>query len=344
MKLTDHLKLNPFVIAPMAGITDHSFRTFIRQLDSSVVVSELISANGLEYHNERTFEMMGYDEVQRPVGLQLFGDDPEILARSAQIVEQKGVDFVDLNFGCPVPKVTKKGAGSAMLKDLVMLQKVLSAVVKAVKIPVTIKVRTGWNHETLNADEVGHIAYNEGITWMAIHGRTRSQNYEGKANWDYIGEVKAKVKIPVLGNGDVLTAEDATGWLKKYNLDGILIGRGALRNPYIFKESLALYQGRDEKIEKDFYKLLITLNELYALRCSDRLREIQLRKFAAWFSTGYPDSAQFRKKLFQSPDAQSILNEAKIYFSNLFSKTNQSQNETVLKSHEEEKFLMGGHG
>lgn len=342
MKLTDHLKLNPFVIAPMAGITDHSFRTFIRQLDSSVVVSELISANGLEYHNERTFEMMGYDEVQRPVGLQLFGDDPEILARSAQIVEQKGVDFVDLNFGCPVPKVTKKGAGSAMLKDLVMLQKVLSAVVKAVKIPVTIKVRTGWNHETLNADEVGHIAYNEGITWMAIHGRTRSQNYEGKANWDYIGEVKAKVKIPVLGNGDVLTAEDAAGWLKKYNLDGILIGRGALRNPYIFKESLALYQGRDEKIEKDFYKLLITLDELYALRCSDRLREIQLRKFAAWFSTGYPDSAQFRKKLFQSPNAQSILNEAKIYFSNLFSKNNQ--NDSLLKSHEEEKFLMGGHG
>lgn len=336
MKLTDHLKLNPFVIAPMAGITDHSFRTFIRNLDSSVVVSELISANGLEYHNERTFEMMGYDEVQRPVGLQLFGDDPEILARSAQIVESKGVDFIDLNFGCPVPKVTKKGAGSAMLKDLVMLQKVLSAVVKAVKIPVTIKVRTGWNHETLNADEVGHIAYNEGITWMAIHGRTRSQNYEGKANWDYIGEVKAKVKIPVLGNGDVLTADEAVSWLKKYGLDGILIGRGALRNPYIFKESLALYQGRDEKIEKDFYNLLITLNELYALRCSDRLREIQLRKFAAWFSTGYPDSAQFRKKLFQSPNAENILEESRIYFSNLSA--------IKFKSHEEEKFLMGGHG
>lgn len=336
MKLTDHLKLNPFVIAPMAGITDHSFRTFIRQLDSSVVVSELISANGLEYDNARTFEMMGYDEVQRPVGLQIFGDDPDIIARSAQIVESRGVDFVDLNFGCPVPKVTKKGAGSAMLKDLVMLQKVLSAVVKAVKIPVTIKVRTGWNHETLNADEVGHIAYNEGITWMAIHGRTRSQNYEGKANWDYIGDVKAKVKIPVLGNGDVLTADEAVTWLKKYNLDGILIGRGALRNPYIFKESLALYQGREEKIEKDFYSLLLNLNELYALRCSDRLREIQLRKFAAWFSTGYPDSAQFRKKLFQSPNADSILAESKIYFSNLSA--------IKFKSHEEEKFLMGGHG
>lgn len=344
MKLTDYLKLNPFVIAPMAGITDHSFRTFIRRLDSSVVVSELISANGLEYHNERTFEMMGYDEEQRPVGLQLFGDDPDILARSAQIVEQKGVDFIDLNFGCPVPKVTKKGAGSAMLKDLVMLQKVLSAVVKAVKIPVTIKVRTGWNHETLNADEVGHIAYNEGITWMAIHGRTRSQNYEGKANWDYIGEVKAKVKIPVLGNGDVLTADEAVTWLRKYNLDGILIGRGALRNPYIFKEALALYHGRAEIIEKDFYSLLLTLNELYALRCSDRLREIQLRKFAAWFSTGYPDSAQFRKKLFQSANAENILAESKIYFSKLLSTNNQDETGTIIKSHEEEKFLMGGHG
>jgi tRNA-dihydrouridine synthase B len=344
MKLTDYLKLNPFVIAPMAGITDHSFRTFIRRLDSSVVVSELISANGLEYHNERTFEMMGFDEEQRPVGLQLFGDDPEILARAAQVVEAKGVDFVDLNFGCPVPKVTKKGAGSAMLKDLVMLQKVLSAVVKAVKIPVTIKVRTGWDHNSLNAHEVGHIAYNEGITWMAIHGRTRSQNYEGKANWDYIGEVKAKVKIPVLGNGDVLTAQEAVEWLKKYNLDGILIGRGALRNPYIFKESLALLQGRTETIQKDFYQLLVLLSELYALRCSDRLREIQLRKFAAWFSTGYPDSAQFRKKLFQSQNCDTILAESKLYFSKLFSTNNPNEESASLKSHEEEHFLMGGHG
>lgn len=344
MKLTDHLKLNPFVIAPMAGITDHAFRTFIRRLDSSVVVSELISANGLEYDNQRTHEMMGFDEEQRPVGLQIFGEDPDVIARSAQIVEAKGVDFVDLNFGCPVPKVVKKGAGSAMMKDLVLMQKVLSAVVKAVKIPVTIKVRTGWDHNQRNADEVGHIAYNEGITWMAIHGRTRSQGYEGKADWDFIGNVKAKVKIPVLGNGDILTAQDGNERLKTYGLDGVLIGRGALRNPYIFKESLALYQGRDEKIEKDFYSLLVSLNELYAARCTDRLREIQLRKFAAWFSTGYPDSAQFRKKLFQSPNAENILEESKIYFAKLFSATNQNENEASLKSHEEEKFLMGGHG
>lgn len=336
MKLLDHLKTNPFVIAPMAGITDHSFRTFIRRLNSGVVVSELISANGLEFNNQRTFEMMGYDEEQRPVGLQIFGDDPDIIARSAQVIESKGVDFVDLNFGCPVPKVTKKGAGSAMLKDLVMMQKVLSAVVKAVKIPVTIKVRTGWDHNTKNADEVAHIAFNEGITWMAIHGRTRSQNYEGKADWEYIGNVKAKVKIPILGNGDVLTAVEAVERLKIYGLDGILIGRGALRNPYIFQESLALYYNEPFKVKKDFFNLLVQLNELYALRCSDRLREIQLRKFAAWFSTGSPDSAQFRKKLFQSPNCDTILAESKQYFSTLSS--------VSYKSHEEEQFLMGGHG
>ncbi len=336
MKLTDHLKTNPFIIAPMAGITDHSFRTFIRRLNSGMVVSELISANGLEYNNERTYEMMGYDEEQRPVALQIFGEEPDVIARSAQVVEARGVDFVDLNFGCPVPKVTKKGAGSAMLKDLTMMQKVLSAVVKAVKIPVTIKVRTGWDAHTKNADEVGHIAYNEGITWMAIHGRTRAQNYDGKADWDYIGNVKAKVKIPVLGNGDILTAQEAVDRLKTYNLDGVLIGRGALRNPYIFEESHALLHDLPYNKEKDFYQLLVQLNELYALRCSDRLREIQLRKFAAWFSTGYPDSAQFRKMLFQSPSADSILSESKLYFSKLSA--------INFKSHEEEKFLMGGHG
>lgn len=336
MKLTDHLKTNPFIIAPMAGITDHSFRTFIRRLNSGMVVSELISSNGLEYNNERTHEMMGYDEEQRPVGLQIFGEDPDIIARSAQIIEKQGVDFVDLNFGCPVPKVTKKGAGSAMLKDLVMMQKVLHAVVKAVKIPVTIKVRTGWDHNSKNADEVGHIAYNEGITWMAIHGRTRSQNYDGKADWDYIGNVKAKVKIPILGNGDILTAEEAVDRMKMYDLDGVLIGRGALRNPYIFQEAFALYRNTPLTLKKDFFELLGQLDELYALRCSDRLREIQLRKFAAWFSTGYPDSAQFRKKLFQSTNADSILAESKIYFSSLST--------IKYKSHEEEQFLMGGHG
>lgn len=356
------LKKNPFVLAPMAGITDHSFRTLMRELDSSVVVSELISANGIEYDNQKTLEMMGFDEVQRPVAIQLFGDDAEILARAAQVVEAKNVDFIDLNFGCPVPKVTKKGAGSAMLKDLVTFEKVLRAVVKSVKIPVTIKIRTGWDHNSKNSVEVCNIAYNEGITWVAIHGRTRSQNYEGLADWDYIAEVKSKVKIPILGNGDIHTAEQAVGKLLTSKCDGVLIGRGALKNPFIFKESLQVWNQLQlsttpqlENIDsaqlkehliaisdktltsnRDFPWVLTELNRLYSLHCSDQLREIQLKKFSAWFSAGYPGSAKFRKDIFQLKNCEQILESALIYFKDFNS---HSQEDTSS-----EKFLMGGHG
>ena len=179
MNPVEALKTNPFVLAPMAGITDHAFRTFMRKLDASVVVTELVSANGIEYKSERTMKLMSFDESQRPVGIQLFGEEPEILGRAAAVAEAEGCDFVDLNFGCPVPKVVKKGAGSAMLKDPVQLQKVLAAVKGAVKIPVTIKIRTGWDSNTRNAAEICNIAYNEGISWVAIHGRTRNQGYSG---------------------------------------------------------------------------------------------------------------------------------------------------------------------
>ncbi|HEY1079257.1 MAG TPA: tRNA-dihydrouridine synthase, partial [Bdellovibrio sp.] len=180
------LKTNPFVLAPMAGITDHAFRTFMKKLDTSVVVTELVSANGIEYKSERTMKLMSFDETQRPIGIQLFGEEPEVIARAAQVAEAEGCDFVDLNFGCPVPKVVKKGAGSAMLKDPVALQKVLAAVKGAIKIPLTIKIRTGWDANTRNAIEVCNIAYNEGVEWVAIHGRTRAQGYSGLADWDFI--------------------------------------------------------------------------------------------------------------------------------------------------------------
>lgn len=330
------LKENPFVIAPMAGITDHAYRTFIRKHGSSVAISELISANGIEFGNQRTIEMMGYDDVQRPIAIQLFGEDPQVMARAAQFVESKGVDFVDINFGCPVPKVTKKGAGSAMLKDLPLMKSVLRSIVSSIKIPVTIKIRTGWDHDHRNAHEVVQLAHDEGITWVAIHGRTRSQNYEGKADWDYIGEVKAKSKLPILGNGDILTAQDACIKLKQYSLDGVLIGRGALRNPFIFDECLQLWKGLPEIMERPFTLALEELNQLYSLRCTDRVREIQLRKFAAWFSTGLAESSSFRKKLFQCQNSDTILTESKTYFA----KVNRPSETT----HEQEDFLMGGHG
>ena len=253
--LKKRLKENPFILAPMAGITDNAFRNFAMEMSSSVVVSELVSASGIKYGSEQTLRLMRYEEMQRPVGIQLFGESPEIIAEGARLVEEQGADFVDMNFGCPVNKVVKKGAGSAVLKDLDQLSEILRTVKSAINIPLTIKIRTGWTFDTRNAVEVCQVAYDEGVEWVAIHGRDRKQAYTGLADWDYIGEVKAKAKLPIIGNGDVLTAEVANLRIKETGVDGVMIGRGALKNPYIFEESLALYKGLSfDSEDRDFMK------------------------------------------------------------------------------------------
>ncbi|MBV2168831.1 MAG: tRNA dihydrouridine synthase DusB [Bdellovibrio sp.] len=331
------LKTNPFVLAPMAGITDHAFRTFMKKLDTSVVVTELVSANGIEYKSERTMKLMSFDESQRPIGIQLFGEEPEVIARAAQVAEAEGCDFVDLNFGCPVPKVVKKGAGSAMLKDPVALQKVLSTVKSAIKIPLTIKIRTGWDANSRNAIEVCNIAYNEGIEWVAIHGRTRAQGYSGLADWDFIAEVKAHTKIPILGNGDILTPRQANLRLEQSGCDGVMIGRGCLKNPFIFMDALSLWRGESLKeVRRDYVSLFNNLKDEVVAHCDEHVTGIQLRKFAAWFSTGYAGASQFRKNLFQSKCNEEIVSLANEFFANI---GNVEQEDTSG-----EEFLMGGHG
>ncbi len=332
------IKKNPFVLAPMAGITDHAFRGFMRKLDASVVVTELVSATGLEYKSERTRSLMSFDESQRPVGIQFFGEEPEIVARAAQIAEADGADFVDLNFGCPVPKVVKKGAGSAMLKDLPAMQKMLSACVKAVKIPVTIKIRTGWDHSTRNAADVCNLAYDEGITWVAIHGRTRAAGYSGHADWDFITDVKAKTKIPVLGNGDILTPQKAVSRLKESGCDGVLIGRGALKNPLIFADALSLWKNEPLRtdLKRNYSGIFMDLNHAIRAHSQEHITNIQLKKFAMWFSTGYPGASAFRKTIFQLKNNDEVLSHAIDFFSSIGT---IEQEDT---SHEE--FLMGGHG
>lgn len=332
------LKINPFIMAPMAGITDHAFRTFMRKLDSSLVVTELISATGIEYKSQRTLDLMSYDESQRPVGIQLFGEDPDIISRAAQVAEAHGADFVDLNFGCPVPKVVKKGAGSAMLKDLVLMEKVLSSTVKAIKIPVTIKIRTGWDASLRNANEVCQLAYDSGITWVAIHGRTRAQGYNGLADWDFIGEVKSKSKIPIIGNGDILTAEKAILRLKQSGCDGVMIGRGCLKNPLIFADALSLWKGQPLRadLKRNYHGIFSDLSLLIQEKCSETITNIQLKKFASWFSTGYPGASAFRKQIFQIKDNDEVLKFALQFFSSI---TDFEQEDTSG-----DDFLMGGHG
>ncbi len=336
--LLEKLRENPFVLAPMAGITDHAFRTFMKARKAGIVVTELISATGIEYKSDRTLRIMSFDETQRPVGIQLFGEDPEIMARAAQFAEEKGADFIDLNFGCPVPKVTGKGAGSAILKDLPHMVVMLSTIKKAIKIPLTIKIRTGWDAKTRNADEVVNIAHNEGVTWVAIHGRTRAQAYTGLADWDYIAEVKTRAKLPILGNGDILTAEQAVLRMKQTGVDGVLIGRGCLKNPHIFADALSLWRGEnlDSTLERDYVNLYKQLHETLMAHCEERILQIQLKKFAAWFATGYPGASVFRKSIFQAKSTEEVMSSSLKFFGEVQTLTQEDTSK--------EDFLMGGHG
>lgn len=331
------LRANPFVLAPMAGITDHGFRTFMKARGSSVVITELVSAAGIQYESQKTFDLMSFDDTQHPIGIQLFGEEPAQVAAAAKVVEDRGADFVDLNFGCPVPKVVKKGAGSAMMKEPLLMAEMLRQVVAAVTIPVTIKVRTGWDANMRNALEIAHIAANEGITWMAIHGRTRAQGYTGFADWDFIREVKAGAKLPIIGNGDIVTSSQAVRRLTESGCDGVMIGRGALKNPYIFQDALAAWKGSETvRMPRNYAKLFQELHDCFAAHCPERILQIQLKKFAAWFATGYPGAAQFRKQVFQATSTAQLLEMALSFFASL---TIDDQ-----INPDNEGFLMGGHG
>ncbi len=329
-KLLNSVKENPFLLAPMAGITDAAFRSFMRELGCGVVVTELVSATGLKFSSEKTRKLMEFDESQHPVGIQIFGEDLDSLDYAARVVEQMGADFVDLNFGCPVPKVVKRGAGAALLRDLKALQQVLRVVKSAVSIPVTIKVRTGWDEASRNAEQVAQVAADEGITWMAIHGRTRAQGYSGQADWDYIGRVVQESPIPIIGNGDLTSATKAQQALSKSGCLGVMIGRGCLKNPWIFRQAM----GKDQ--EKDFKLLLERLFYHLERRYEDRLVFLQVKKFAAWYSAGYPDSAKFRRQLFELKDKDQLKAEVFEFFA-LMQRLPQTDT-----SHE--PFLMGGHG
>lgn len=324
----------------MAGITDNAFRSFIKELGGGIVISELISAHGINYHSQKTLDLMKFEKSQSPVAIQLFGETPEAVSEAAKHVQDKGADFVDLNFGCPVKKVVSKGAGSAILKDLPALEKMVSTVKKSIQIPLTIKIRTGWDAQSRNAVDVCNIAYNEGVSWVAIHGRTRSQGYEGFADWDYISEVKSKVKIAVIGNGDIHNPMQAVERLKSSSCDGVMIGRGCLKNPWIFSESIALWNQSEKKDnelnQRDFLFALERLNFYLSKNFDDHLTGIQLKKFTAWFSAGYPGSAQFRKNIFQFKTSKEVYDFAYNYF--------QSIHHLLQEDTSRERFLMGGHG
>ena len=233
----------PLALAPMAGITDLPFRLICRRLGCGMTVSEMVSAKGLLYKNVKTTEMLRIDDGERPTAIQLFGSVPAELAEAARMVEASGADMIDFNMGCPVPKIVNNGEGSALMNNPQLAHDILAAMVKAVKIPVTVKFRAGWDDANRNAVEVARAVEAAGVSAVAVHGRTRQQFYEGKADWSIIADVKQAVKVPVFGNGDIFTVADGLRMLEQTGCDGLMIGRGADGNPWLFTALAAALRG-----------------------------------------------------------------------------------------------------
>jgi tRNA-dihydrouridine synthase B len=316
-------------MAPMAGISDIVFRSLIREMGAQAVVSELLSAEGLVRGGEKTRDMMRFSELERPVGIQLFGSNIASMVEAAKIVQSEGADFVDVNFGCPVKKVVCDGAGAAWLKEPQKMGELLSAMKSTLRIPLTIKIRTGWDEQQLNAMEVVKTAADCGVSWVAIHGRTRAQGYAGQADWEFIREVANNSPIPIIGNGDLVSARLALEKIEKGYSHAVMIGRGALKNPWIFQEILG------QTPDFDFLRLIERHFDL-AIEFRGKFRAfLSLKKFLAWYAAGFPHCSTFRAKLFQSPDIETLRATAIEYFS--------SWNHRP-KMTDDEPFLMGGHG
>lgn len=318
-----------YVMAPMAGITDVVFRTLVRGLGADTVVSELVSAEGLIRGGQKTLDLCRISDEERPVGIQIFGHSIPSMAEAARIVEAMGVDFVDINFGCPVNKVVSDGAGAAWLKDPIGFGKLLTAVKAALNIPLTIKIRTGWDSCSINAMESVRIAADSGVSWVAIHGRTRAQGYEGLADWELIRRVAWESPIPIIGNGDILTSEQARSRLEQGYCHAVMIGRGALKNPWIFQE---LQSGAT--VDYRFMPIIERHMEL-ALQYKDRRRAfLSLKKFMSWYASGLPGASQFRGKIFATMELPELRSHCEEFFGTLAQRPLETG----------QPFLMGGHG
>ena len=338
---------SPLLLAPMASIGNAPFRLLMQELGSGGSVSEFVSCNGLTHGNRRTSEMLRIHPEEKNVGIQIFGSDQEKMAEAAKIAQEgspqgRQPDFIDINLGCPVRKIVGKGAGAALLKDPSTLGNYLETIKKVLRIPLTIKIRTGWDTSGINAHEICHIAKECGVSLVSVHGRTRTQGYEGKADWNYIEWLTTQTPLPLIGNGDLHLPHQVRNRLKTTECSGLMIARGCLRNPFIFLESYRTEQedtNRDLSFMASDYWEVLKRYHMYVLQFFDRepVQIVQLRKLIMWFASGFPGASRFRSGLFQTTmDLQGLMTYAEDYFIPLGCR------EKSIDYNQD--FMMSGHG
>ena len=313
---------NRVVLAPMAGISNTSYRKIIKEMGAGLIYAEMVSDKAICFSNEKTFDLLKMSEEERPIAQQIFGSDKESFIEAAKIVEEKmHPDIIDINMGCPVPKVAVRAqAGSALLKDPDKVYEIVASVVKAVNVPVTVKIRSGWDEKHINAVEIAKKCEQAGASAITIHGRTRAQGYSGHADWNIIKQVKEAVSIPVIGNGDVTSCYEAKRMIDETGVDAVMIGRGVLGNPWLIKECVDYLNDGTEPKEVSFIEKVAMMRKHYQLLTEDKnekLALLEIRSHIIWYLKGMPQSKEIKNKICQSKTTEDMFNIIDEYYNYL---------------------------